>query len=148
MKATRTTGQVNASYTAFFSSDFEKTPIDESDARKIIAEVQATSWRLRDECIRVRELPVTHRLGQMCRLRMLEEQKAWKREAGFDRIETAAEMDAQRFRSGLSEPYYRKLSKPRWLHTCDEYTLEMRVDVERLKMEILLSQPAPPPQCD
>ena len=146
MKATRTTGQVNASHSAFFSSDFEKTSIDESDARNIIAEVQAISWRLR-ECIRVRELPVTHRLGQMCRLRILEEQKAWKREAGFDRIETAAEMDAQRFRSGLSEPYYGKLSKPRWPYTCEECTLEMRVDVERLKMEILLSQPAPP-QCD
>ena len=29
-----------------------------------------------------------------------------------------------------------------------EYMLERRVNVERLKSEILLSQPAPPPQCD
>ena len=77
MKATRTTGQVNASYTTFFSSGFEKMSIDEIDVRKIIAEVQATSWRLR-ECIRVRELAATQRLGQIRRLRMLEEQKPWK----------------------------------------------------------------------
>ena len=32
--------------------------------------------------------------------------------------------------------------------TLEEHTLEMRVDVERRRMEIRLSQPAPPPQCD
>ena len=58
-------------------------PIEKSDVRKIIAELQATSWCLR-ECIRVRELAATHRLGQMRRLQMLEKKKAWKREAGFD----------------------------------------------------------------
>ena len=73
--------------------------------RKNIAEVQATIWHL-CECIRVRELAATRRLGQMRRLRMLEEQQAWKREAGFDHIDTAAEMDAQRFRTNLvSEPF-------------------------------------------
>ena len=82
-------------------------------------------------------------------LRMLEQQKTWKREADFDRIDTAAEMDAQRFRTSLvSGPFYSKLFNPRWPHTPDEYKFEMRVDVERLRMEIVLSQPAPPPQCD
>ena len=70
--------------------------IDEHDFAKMIAEVEATSWRLR-ETIRVRELAATHRLGQMRRLLMLEEQKAWKREFGFDCIETAAEMDESAF---------------------------------------------------
>ena len=122
--------------------------IYESDVRKIMAEVQATSWRLR-ECIRVRELATTHGLGQMRRLRMLEEQKAWKREDGFDRIEITAEMDEQRLRIGFDlQPFYTKLYNPRWPHTPEGYTLEMRVDVKRLKIEILLSQPAPPPQCD
>ena len=32
--------------------------------------------------------------------------------------------------------------------TPNEFTLEMRVDVERLRIEIVLSHPAPPPQCD
>ena len=45
-----------------FSSDFEKMSVDEYDIRNIIAEVEATSWRLR-ETIRVRELAATHRLG-------------------------------------------------------------------------------------
>ena len=71
---------------------------------------------------------------------MFEEQKAWKRDAGFDRIETAAEMDAQRFRTSLvSEPFlYSNMSNPRRPHTPDEFTLEVRVDVERLRMEIIL----------
>ena len=85
----------------------------------------------------------------MRRLRMLEEQKAWTREAGFDRIAITAEMDAQRFHTGLdSELFYTKLYNPRCPHTPEEHKLEMDVDVERLRMEILLSQPAPPPLCD
>ena len=55
-------------------------------------------WRLR-ETIPAAELAATHRLGQMRRLLMNEKHKAWKREFGFDRIETAAEMDEKRFRT-------------------------------------------------
>ena len=58
-------------------------------------------------------------------------------------------MDPQRFRTSLgSEPLYRKLFNSRWSHIPDEFALEMRVDVERLRMEIVLSQPAPPLQYD
>ena len=57
-------------------------------------------------------------------------------------------MDAQRFRISLVlEHFYRKLYNPGWPHTPDEYTLEMRVDIDPLRMGIVLSQPAPPPQC-
>ena len=86
----------------------------------------------------------------MRRLLMLKEQKAWKREYGFDRIETAAEMDEKRFRTSLvSDPFfYRNTFNPRRPHIPDEFTLEMRVDIERLRMEITLSQSAPQPQCD
>ena len=84
-------------------------PIKERDVRKIIAKVKETSWRLRG-CIQVRELATTHRLEQMRRLRMLEEQKAWKREAGLDRVKTIVNMDVQHFRTDLdSEPLYTKL---------------------------------------
>ena len=51
--------------------------VDESDVRKIIADEEAMSWHLR-ETTRVRELAAMHRPGQMRRLLMLEEQKAWK----------------------------------------------------------------------
>ena len=79
---------------------------------------------------------------------MLEKQKVWKGEAGFDHIDTAAEMNAQRFRTNLvSEPFYSKLFNSSWSHTPDEFTLEMRVEVKRLRIEIVLSQFAPPPQC-
>ena len=99
-------------------------PIKERDVRKIIAEARATSWRL-CECIWVRELSATHSLGQMRRLRMLEEQKAWKREAIFDRIETITEMREHHFIAGFhSEPLYTKLYNPRWPHTPEQHTLE------------------------
>ena len=80
---------------------------------------------------------------------MLENQKAWKREAGFERIEIITEMDAQRFRTDFdSEPLYTKLYNPRWPHTPAENTLEFNVEVEGLRKEILLSQPALSPQDD
>ena len=96
----RTARLVNTSYTAFFHLILKNMPIQERDVRKIIAEVEPIRWRLR-ECIRVRELVATHRLGQMRRLRMLEEQKAWKRDAGFDRIEITAEVEEQCLRTGF-----------------------------------------------
>ena len=114
----------------------------------MISEAEATSWRLR-ECIRVRKLAATHRLVRMRRLQMLEEQNVWKREAGFDQIEIIAQMDVQRLRAGFDlKPLYSKQCNLRWPHTPEKKTLEMNVDVERLRMEIVLSQPAPPPQCD
>ena len=75
--------------------------------------------------------------------------EAWKREAGLDRIETIAEIHEQHFLAGFhSKPLYTKLYNPRGPHIPEENSLEMRVDVERLRMEIALSQPAPPLQCD
>ena len=104
--------QVNKSYFYLF---LNKTafPNREHDARYMIKEVKATSWRL-GNCILVRELAATHRLGRMRRLRMLEEKKVRKREAGFDNVETTAEMDAERLHAGFdSEPFYTKLYYPR-----------------------------------
>ena len=93
----------------------------------------------------------THRLGQMRRLLMHEKHKVWKREFGFDRIETAAEMDEKRSRTSTSpvpNPFsYRNMVIPNHPHTPDEFTLEMKVDIEGLRMEIVLSQPASS-ECD
>ena len=105
--------------------------VDERDITDIIAKVEATSWRLRGK-IRVRDLAAMYRLGQLRHLQMLKEKKAWMREAGFDYIETSAEMDARYCRTNLvSEPFfYRKIFNPRCPHTPDKFTLEMRVDFE------------------
>ena len=96
--------------------------IKEHDFAKMIAEIEATSWRLR-ETIRVRELAATHRPGKMRRLLMHEKHKTWKREFGFDRIETAAEMDEQRSRTStrpVPDPFfYRNMVIPRHPHTPD-----------------------------
>ena len=91
------------------------------------------------------KLAATHRLGQMRRLLMHEKHKAWKQEFGFDRIETAAEMDEKRSRTSTSpvpDPFfYRNMVIPRRPHSPNEFTL-MKVDVEGLRMETILSQPA------
>ena len=84
-------------------------------------------------------------------LLMHEKHKAWKREFGFDRIETAAEMDEKRSRTSTSPVqnlfFYRNMAIRSHPHTPDEFTLEMKMDVEGLRMEIILSQPASS-QCD
>ena len=123
--------------------------VDKHVITKMISEyVEATIWRIR-ETVGVRELAATQ--GQMRRLLMHEKHTTWKREFGFDRIETAAEMDEQSARTSTSsvpDPFfYRNMVIPRYTHTPDKFKLEMKVHVEGLRMEIILSQPAPP-QCD
>ena len=102
-------------------------------------DVKATIWA------------ATHHLGQMRRLLMHEKHKVWKREFGFDRIETAAEMDEKSSctsTSPIPNPFfYRNMVIPNHPHTPDEFTLEMKVDVEGLRMKIILSQPASS-ECD
>ena len=124
--------------------------IKERGFARMSEDVEAMIWRLR-ETVRVAELATTHRLGQMRRLVMREKHKTWKREFGFDRIETAAEMDEKRSRIStrpVPNPFFcRNMVIPRHLHTPDEFSLGMKVDVEGLRMEIILSQPASS-QCD
>ena len=87
----------------------------------------------------------------MRRLLMHEKHKAWKREFGFDRIETAAKMNEKRSRTSTSPVpnpfFYRNMVIPRHPHMTNEFTQEMKVDVEGLRMEIILSQPASS-ECD
>ena len=108
--------------------------VKERGFARVSGDVKATIWA------------ATHRLGQMRRLLMHEKHKAWKREFGFGRIETAAEMDEKRSRPSTSRvpnPFlYRNMVIPRRPHTSNEFTLEMKVDVEGLRMEIILLQPA------
>ena len=124
--------------------------VKERDFVRMSEDVEAMIWRVR-ETIRVAELAATHRLGQTRRLLMHEKHKAWRREFGFDRIETAAEMDEKCSRTSTSPVlnpfFYRNMVIPRHHHTPDELILEMKVDVEGLRMEIILSQPASS-QCD
>ena len=58
-------------------------------------------------------------------------------------------MHEQHFLAGFdSEPLYSKLSNPRWRHSPKEHKLDMGVEIERLRLETLLSQPALSPQDD
>ena len=82
---------------------------------------------------------------------MYEKHEAWKREFGFDCIEMAAEMDEKHSRTSTSPVqnpfFYRNMVIPRHPHTPDTFTLEMKVDVEGLRIKIILSKPASS-QCD
>ena len=123
---------MNASHCVFYLI-FEMT-VEERDFTRMSKNVKATIWA------------ATHRLGQMRCSRMREKHKAWNREFGFDRIETAAEMCEKRSRTSTSPVpnpfFYRNMVIPSHPHTPDEFTLEMKVDVEGLRLEIILSQPA------
>ena len=78
---------------------------------------------------------------------MLQKHKTWKREFDFDRTETAAEMDEKRSRTSTNpvpDPFfYLNMVIPRHPHTPAEFTREIKVEVDGLKTEIILSQPAP-----
>ena len=128
---------MNASHCVLYLI-FEMT-VEERDFTRMSKNVKATIWA------------ATHRLGQMRCLLMHEKHKACKREFGFDRIETAAEMDEKRSRTSTSPVpntfFYRNMVISSHPHTPDEFTLEMKVDVEGLRVEIILSQPASS-ECD
>ena len=124
--------------------------IEERDVARMSEDLGTTIWRLR-ETVRVAKLAGTHRLEQMRSLLMNERHKVWKREFGYDRIEIAAEMDEERSRtstSSVSNPFlYRNMVIPEHPHTPEEFHLQMKVDVEGLRMEIILSQPSSS-ECD
>ena len=126
------------------------TTVEERDYARVSEDLGTTIWRLR-ETVRVAKLAATHRLGQMRSLLMHERHKVWKREFGYDRLETAAGMDEKRSRtstSPVSNPFfYRNMVIPEHPQTPEEFNLQMKVDVEGLRMEIILSQP-PSSECD
>ena len=126
-----------ASHSVFYLI-FEMT-LEERDVSRMSENVKATIWA------------ATHRLGQMRLLLMHEKHKVWKREFGYDRLETAAEMDEKRSRtssSPVSNPFfYRNIVIPEHPHTSEEFNLQMKADVEGLRMEIILSPP-PWSECD
>ena len=128
---------MNVSHCVFYPI-FEMT-VEERDFTRMSENVKATIWA------------ATHCLGQMRRLLMHQKHTVWKREFGFDRIETAAEMDEKRSRTSTSPVpnpfFYRNMVIPNHLDTPDGFTLQMKVDVEGLRMEIILSQPASS-ECD
>ena len=76
--------------------------------------------------IRVRELAATYTLEKMRRLQMFKKQAAWKREGGFDRIETIGEMHTETLRhmhAGFDpEPVCIRLYNLRRPPTPEEFT--------------------------
>ena len=124
--------------------------IEERDVARMSEDLGTTIWRLR-ETVRVAKLAATHRLEQMRSLLMHERHKVWKREFGYDRIEIAAEMDEERSRtstSPVSNPFlYINMVISEHPHTPEEFHLQMKVDLEGLRMEIIVSQPSSS-ECD
>ena len=67
-----------------------KVTFTKRDIHAMLADLAAVCERAH-KLIRVRKLSTLHKLKQMCRIRMLEEQITWKRENSFDRKEIIAE---------------------------------------------------------
>ena len=123
--------------------------IPEHVVRQILKELVEISGRA-PKLVLVRELATSDKLEQMQRVQMLEWQTTWMREIGFDRIETIAEMHEEALRRLHADfdpgPVYTRLYNARRPPTPEEFTLGMKVEVKRLRMERLPSNP--PPQYD
>ena len=111
--------------------------IPKCDVRLTLVNSAITRGRVR-KLIRERELAATHTLEQMGRVQMLERRATWKREGGFDRIETIAEMHEKtlrRLHAGFDpEPFYTGLYNPRRSRTLEEVTLDLKVEVGSLRV--------------
>ena len=97
---------------------------------------------------RVKELVASHKLEQVRRVRMLEKKAVWKRKGGFVRIEIIAERHEETLRhlhAGFDpEPFYTGLYDARRPPTPKKFTLVIKVEVIRLRLELLLSGPLSP----
>ena len=51
-------------------------------------------------------------------------------------------------RALILEYFYTGFYNPRWPYVPEEFNLEIKIKVESLRQEVLLSQPLPPPQYD
>ena len=98
--------------------------------------------------LRTRERVVSHKLRANANVRMLEYRATWMRENGFDRTEVIADRQEEILRHMHArfdpEPFYIRLYNPRRPPTPEKTILDMTVEVESLRLEILLSQPLLP----
>ena len=102
-----------------------------------------------------KEIAVSHRLGEMNDLRLLEKLAVWRRNNCFDRIEVQDESQHRSQGYVCSEDDTRNCQidvyfDPRRPPTPQEFTENMRVAVNVLKQESRKSccHSRPPPQCD
>ena len=79
---------------------------------------------------------------------MLKKQAAWEREGVFDRIKITTERHEETLRRLHAdfdpEPFNTGLYDARRLSTPEEFILGKKIEVERLGLELLLSQQLPP----
>ena len=119
--------------------------IPECGVRLMLVDLTITCRRVRKR-IWARELAAAHKLEQIRRVRMIEKRVAWKKEGG--KIEIIAGMHEEtlrRLRAGFdSEHFYTGSYNPRRPPTPEEFTLDLKVEVESLRMELLFSQQLPP----
>ena len=122
-----------------------KNDFTERDVNAMLAELAVVRERLH-KLVLFRELATYHKLEQIRRVPMLEKQAALAREDGFDRIEVIAE----RHRRTVGSLYAGDDQKPfqigvhyhtRRPPTRQEFAVDMKAVANRLRLELLLSQP-------
>ena len=90
--------------------------------------------------IRIRELAASHVIERLQSLRMLKQRATWMRENSFDRIDVIAEMHKEICRCLHAdfdpEHFCTGLYNPRQPPTPKEFTLDMTVEVENLRLEL------------
>ena len=120
--------------------------LPERDAHLMPEELAAIRGRVH-KLIKVRELAALHKLEQMLRVRMPEQQATWKIENVFDRTEIRVERHGETLRrlyAGFDpEPFCTGLYNARQPPTPEEFTLGLKAEVKRLRLNIFLLQPLP-----
>ena len=93
-------------------------------------------------CIRVKEITISHKLKQMCHLRLLEKSAAWKRDDRFDRREVTAERQHRPLGHlcSVDDPKHPNIKiyfEPRRLPTPQTITESMWAEVNWRRQELL-----------
>ena len=126
------------------SMSVKKLALPKRDAHLLLEELAIIHGCVH-EPIQIRKLVALHKLEQMLRVQMLKQQTTWMRENGFDRVETLADKYEQTLRrlhaDFASEPFYTELCNAQRPPTLEEFTVVLKVKVERFS--VLLSQPLP-----
>ena len=97
--------------------------------------------------IRTSKLAAVDKLEQMLQAQMLEQHATWKRYADFDRIDIIAERHEKTLRclyAGFDpDPFYIGLRNTRRQPTPEEFTVDMKANMKRLRLKFLRLQPPP-----
>ena len=126
----------------------KQTTLRERDVHLMLADLASVRGRVHKR-MWVRKLAAFHKLEQMLHARVPEQQVTWRRETIFDRNDVTVENHERILRRPYAgcDPECCFTGFPydaRRPPTPGDFTVGIKAEVEKLNLELLLSQPIPP----